>query len=362
MKKHIVILLIYIFLVNILYSSAADTRIVGYYAGNTRPLDSVEVGKLTHLIYCFGKLEGNRFSLRNQSDTVMIHEMVGLKKKYPFLKVMLSLGGWSGCETCSPVFSTDSGRLEFSISVKAISDYFGTDGIDLDWEYPAVKGFPGHPFDAGDKENFTDLLQSLRRTCGDSFQLSFAAGGFSAYIDSSVDWKQAITYVDFINIMTYDLVHGYSTTSGHHTPLYSTSSQLESTDHAVRRLVEYGVPPEKLVIGCAFYGRVFELKENRPFGLYQPCKFLYTYRYYERDKFVSSELGFVLLYDSVAHASYAYNPSRALLATYDDENSVGLKADYTLQNKLGGVMFWQLCDDKPSGGLLDVIYRRLNAR
>ena len=49
------------------------------------------------------------------------------------------------------------------------------------------------------------------------------------------------------------------------------------------------------------------------------------------------------------------SPFVGLLATYDDEQSVGLKTRYALNKNLGGIMFWQLYDDKFARGLLDAI-------
>ena len=92
--------------------------------------------------------------------------MVALKKRNPQLKIILSLGGWGGCETCSDVFSTKKGRKKFSKSAKKLCDYFGTDGIDLDWEYPTISGFPGHPYGPQDKPNFTALIKQLRKKLG----------------------------------------------------------------------------------------------------------------------------------------------------------------------------------------------------
>ena len=63
-----------------------------------------------------------------------IEQMVALKKGHPQLKVMLFLGGWGGCETCTAAFSTAAGRKAFAESVKDISEYFNTDRIDIDWE------------------------------------------------------------------------------------------------------------------------------------------------------------------------------------------------------------------------------------
>jgi chitinase len=281
--------------------------------------------------------------------------MVALKARNPKLKVMLSLGGWGGCEHCSEVFSTEKGRSEFAHSVKVLSNYFHTDGIDLDWEYPAISGFPGHTYRKEDQQNFTLLLKAIREANNTSFQISFAAGGFTSYIDSSINWKAIVPYCNFINIMSYDLVHGYSKVSGHHTPLYSTPKQSESTDHAVQMLLKKGVPANKLVIGAAFYGRFFQIEGDAPVALYQPCHFSHGFS----SKFLADSIcaanGFSVYWDSTASAPYAINQQRHLLATYDDANSITKKTAYAIQHKLGGIMFWQLYDDKFHQGLLDQI-------
>ena len=339
-------------IVNVIQAQSVNFRVVGYYAGRTIAPDSFQVEKLTHLIWCFGHLNGNKLTIANDVDSTIIQQMVALKKRNPKLKVMLSLGGWGGCEHCSEVFSTEEGRKEFAKSAKALNDYFHTDGIDLDWEYPVVKGFPGHRYSPDDKNNFTELVKTLRSTLSTTNEISFAAGGFTSYIDSSIDWKAIMPYIDFINVMSYDLVHGYSTVSGHHTPLYSTPQQMESTDNAVNLLLEKGVPEDKIVIGVAFYGRFFKMTSDGPVDLYQSCKFEHGFSY----KYANDSLsGFTRMWDDMAKAPYAINNERRLLATYDDERSVGLKVRYALRRNLGGIMFWQLYDDKFSGGLLDAI-------
>lgn len=338
-------------------SHRSPFRIIGYYCGPTSTVDSFETEKLTHLIFCFCNLKQNQLHINNATDTATLKKMVALKKQHPQLKVMLSLGGWGGCETCSDVFNTRQGREEFAASVKEITAYFHTDGIDLDWEYPAIKGFPGHRFRPADKKNFTLLLKELRKINGEAFEISFAAGGFSAYIFSAVEWSSILPYVNFINIMSYDLVHGFSTKSGHHTPLYSTKQQLESTDHAVQLLLDKNVPAEKLVIGAAFYGRLFQISAGHKTALYAPCKFSHAFSAKNFTDTISAKNGFTIYWDDEAKAPYAINEKRKLLATYDDERSVALKTKYAVNNNLGGVMFWQMIDDKFHDGLLDVIYK-----
>ncbi|MEO8085554.1 MAG: glycosyl hydrolase family 18 protein [Bacteroidota bacterium] len=336
--------------------SASGFRVVGYYCSTTIPVDSFETDKLTHLIFCFGGLQGNRLIIHSATDSATIKRMVELKAKNPQLKVMLSLGGWGGCETCSDVFNSVAGRKEFAISVKEVSSYFKTDGIDLDWEYPAIKGFPGHTYKPEDRTNFTSLLKELRDENGSEFEISFAAGGFTSYIDSAIAWREVIKYSNFINVMSYDLVHGYSRVSGHHTPLYSTSQQIESTDHAVQMLLKAGVPRGQLVIGAAFYGRFFQIEEGNKVDLYMPCHFVHGFSYKYSNDSLSTGNGFEKKWDDIAKAPYAINAKRRLLATYDDEKSVALKTKYAVENKLGGIMFWQLYDDRFHQGLMETIF------
>ncbi|HEV7781121.1 MAG TPA: glycosyl hydrolase family 18 protein [Chitinophagaceae bacterium] len=330
--------------------------ITGYYAGPPEKLDSFPVGKLTHLVFSFGHLQGNRLHIANAGDTACIKKMVGFKKKYPGLKIILSLGGWGGCADCSPVFATAEGRDQFAASVQGLTNYFKTDGIDLDWEYPAIAGHPGHPYVAADKQNFTLLLKALRKSLGKNKEISFAAGGFNQFIDSSIEWKEAMGIADKVYVMSYDLVHGYSTVSGHHTPLYSTSQQEVSTDNAVKRMLLAGVLSGKIVIGAAFYARMFRVNDTLNNGLYRPGKFYRGISYAHLYDSISVAKGFTHHWDTIANAPYAFNTERKILVTYDDTISVRKKTLYALQKKLGGIMFWQLADDKHSNGLLDAIH------
>ncbi len=334
-----------------------ELAVIAYYAGRTDMVDSFEVEKLTHLIFCFCHLNGNKISVGNARDSATIQRMVALKSRNPRLKVILSLGGWGGCQTCSAVFTTAKGRRQFARSVRNINHYFGTDGIDLDWEYPAIEGFPGHAYSPEDKSAFTSLVKQLRRKLGKQNEISFAAGGFAKFIDSSLEWKKVMQQVDRVNLMSYDLVSGFSAVSGHHTPLYSTPHQKESADNGVQMLLGAGVPANKIVIGAAFYGRFFQVTDTSNNGLYLPGKFDHGFSFRHLSDSLSTANGFVQYWDSVANAPYAFNIQRKLLATYDDSVSVQLKTKYVLKNKLNGIMFWQLLDDKFSGGLLNAIDR-----
>jgi len=336
-------------------SARTELAVIAYYSGNGEAIDSFEVQKLTHIIFSFCHLKGNRLYVNNARDTSTIQKLVSLKRKYPRLKIMLSLGGWGGCEFCSPVFSTREGRKEFSESVKELTDYFHTDGLDLDWEYPAIAGYPGHQYTPGDKFNFTALIKQLRKKLGKYQIISFAAGGFTSYLQNSIEWKKVMRRVDFVNLMSYDLVSGFAIVTGHHTPLYSSTHQMESADRAVNLLEASGVSKRKIVIGAAFYARTWENVQNINNGLYQNGKFKSFIAFHRFDSVLNSHTGFVFYRDTVAHAGYAYNPSQKIFATFDDIQSINAKTKYAMEKGLKGIMFWELSLDKPKGGLLEAI-------
>jgi chitinase len=116
--------------------------IIAYYAGDATGFKQYPTEKLTHIIYSFLHLKGATFAFDKPQDQATVAALVALKAKHPQLKVMLSLGGWTGCETCSQVFSTEQGRTEFAASVKQVLVATHTDGIDLDWEYPPSRARP----------------------------------------------------------------------------------------------------------------------------------------------------------------------------------------------------------------------------
>ena len=337
------------------FAQQKKISVIAYYAGPSYLLDSFQTDKLTEIIFCFAHLKGNELHISNARDSATLEKMVSLKKDNPKLKVVISIGGWGGCATCSDVFSSKKNRKAFAKSVKKITKSFGSDGIDLDWEYPAIEGFPSHRYQPEDKENFTMLVNQLRKKLGKKHEISFASGGFTQYVDESIEWKKVMKKVNRVNLMSYDLVSGYSTVTGNHTPLYATPQQKESADNAITLMLKHGVPADKIVIGAAFYAKVWQDVPDTSFGLYQPGKYKMGVSYRNFDKQLSPDSGFVYHWDSTAQAPYIYNPDQKLFATFDDKKSIELKTKYVIDKGLNGIMFWQLGDDEFRDGLLDEI-------
>ena len=364
MKKINMLILIFLFghLTAVLAQKNKQIDIIAYYTGDDKLINEFEINKLNQIIFSFCHLKEGKLTIDSPKDSLTIKHLVSLKATNPQLKIVLSLGGWGGCEPCSTVFSTAEGRQIFAKSVKEVSTYFKVDGLDLDWEYPAIEGLPEHVFKPTDKPNFTELIKILRSTLGEDYELSFAAGGFQKYLNESIEWKLVIPLVNRVNIMSYDLVNGYSKVTGHHTPLYSTRQNEESVDKAVSYLLKIGIPAKKLIIGGAFYTRSWKNVANVNNGLYQAGEHVEGVPFKNFTSTYTEANGWKYFLDKKAQASYWYNEKEKTFATGDDITSIKAKTEYAKSKKLGGIMFWELVLDTPRHGMINAIYEVKTAK
>ena len=60
---------------------AQKKAVIAYYSGSLEKLDSYNPNDFTHIIYCFGHLEGDQLKLRSAKDTAMIQKMLALNSQ-----------------------------------------------------------------------------------------------------------------------------------------------------------------------------------------------------------------------------------------------------------------------------------------
>ena len=354
MKKNL-----FFFFLFITLSSAAQPKIIAYATGRAETIKQYPVEKLTHIIYSFLKIQNDTLTFRDSTQENTVQQLVALKAANPQLKIMVSVGGWSGCSFCSDLFASDEHRKNFAATTVALFKQYGIDGLDLDWEYPAIEGYPGHKYDAADKDNFTELVKVLRKEMGNDYLLSFAAGSFMQYLQQSINWDAVTPLVDFVNLMTYDLVGGYATVTGHHSLLQDYRPGQESTAKAVNWLLDKNIAANKLIIGAAMYARVWDSVPDIDHGLYQPGKFKQGVAFADFKNYFNDTSGYTYYWDKKAKAPYQYNASKNLFATFDDERSIWEKTKFIRRKKLGGIMFWELAQDAKMEGLVDAMYKGL---
>lgn len=344
-------------------------RIVAYVAGWSIP-PVIHPEKLTHINFAFAHIDGGgnvTFEYPNLASA--LKSLLALKKQNPRLKVIVSVGGWTA-DGFSDVALTDASRNKFARSAVELLREYDVDGIDLDWEYPG-QGVAGIKYRTEDKQNFTLLLKTLRaqldaaskeesRTGRDRYTLTIASADREYFNHTEMD--KLHVYLDWLNIMSYDFFNSLTSTTGHHAGLYASEFAAptdRNADSSVKQHIAAGIPPDKLVLGVAFYGRGFAGVQPPNNGLNQPYKrYDGDHRYADlEDKFIGSR-GFVRYWDERARAPYLWNGASKTFITYDDPQSIRAKADYVRDNRLGGMMFWELSQVR-NDELLDVIVKSL---
>ncbi|HEY7639984.1 MAG TPA: glycoside hydrolase family 18 protein [Steroidobacteraceae bacterium] len=332
----------------------AQQRVVAYITGWTTPPE-IAAAKLTHINFAFGKIDATgQVVLPHAGIPSQLAHLRSLKQKNPQLKILLSVGGWEAEGFSDAALSAES-RAKFARSVVALLREHSLDGVDLDWEYPgqSVAGIKSRP---EDKQNFTALLREMRAQLGDRYLLTIASADREYFDFTEMD--RVHVYLDWINVMSYDFFNSLTPTTGHHAGLYASefaAPRDRNADASVRQHLAAGIPAEKIVLGVAFYGRGFAGVAPLHHGLNQAYeRFEAAHPYSELvEKFINRD-GFVREWDVKAQAPFLWNAQKRAFITYDDPQSIAIKAQYVREHHLGGMMFWELSQDS-SGALLDAI-------
>ncbi|KXF82131.1 glycosyl hydrolase family 18 protein [Enterovibrio coralii] len=422
------------------YTTPANTVVGAYFVewgvyGRKFPVDKIPAQNLTHIIYGFVPICGNNPSLAagplgaleracagTQDYEVVIHDpwaavqmphpqsgqtfsssykgtygqIMALKQRYPDLKILPSIGGW----TLSDPFYEFGDKAKRDIFVASVKKFLQTwkfyDGVDIDWEYPGGQGANpnlGDPSTDGDTyailmQDLRAMLDELTAETGRTYELTSAVGvGYDKIED--VNYVDAVPYMDYIFAMTYDFYGGWSNVVGHQAALYCgehmsaeqcagtgldengepRKGPAYTTANGVDLLLAKGVPPEKLVIGAAMYGRgwtgVTEASMSDPTnpmtgvgngkvaGSWEDGVIDYKdiVTKYENNP------GVVLGYDALAEAPWAWDPSNGDLVTYDNKRSVMAKGAYVRQNNFAGLFAWEI--DADNGDILNAMQESL---
>jgi chitinase len=291
---------------------------------------------VTHINYAFGHVN-NEFNGVDISNEERLKSIVDLKRQKPELTVMLSIGGWTSGHF-SEMAAGETNRLAFAADCQRVVEEFGLDGIDMDWEYPTSSAarISSSP---DDTKNFTLLMRDIRQAIGNDKLLTFASEAGANY----VDFKAVDQYVDFVNIMTYDM----DSPPYHHAGLYrSESTKYLSVEEAVDAHIRAGIPAHKLTLGMPFYGRGQILGES-------------NYTIY-RD--IIKLTGYTANWDSIAQAPYLTDAGGKFVCTYETGQSIAIKCEYLKEKGMLGAMYWEYSCDDEEGTLRKAVYEGVTGK
>ena len=342
-----------------LCSDIGQTPIVlAYFTEYTEVLP--EPTLLTHINYAHGRFKnpktGDGGIVITESKQAPISKVVALKSKNPKLKVLLMIGGWGAHADGFSMMARDAGkRTAFCQSVKSLLDKHQLDGVDIDWEYPTQSADNETGCDPKDTQNFNLVLQELRETLGTTKIISFASSSSAKY----VDWKTAMKYLDYVNVMTYDMG---AAPNGHNSPLHKSSRfSHRSWDESIEAHVQGGVPKNRQVMGIPFYGKA----EKSPA---EGTKiFEYSVKYYEIPDILSKGVyrskplvrAVKRQWDATSMVPFLVDDSGKNVLSYDDPESVEVKGMYIMAMGMLGGMFWEYRYDTADHALLIPLVKAL---
>lgn len=298
-----------------------------------------DIERLDILNIGFGVLEDGHISLKNLTNIQYIKEIRKVNNK---LKIYLSLANGENSKF-GEVTRTEQGIKRIVDSIIQIIKEWDFDGIDLDWEYPDGPE---------ERKNHTRLLKALREGLdanpyGKYRSLSIAAGSKSWYFDIT-ELSRSVVYLDYVNLMTYDINAGAEVTMHHTCPTKMATDLIEegSVEENIEVFLKNGVPKEKLIIGAAFYSRQWRGVENKNNGLHSyagtPSDYGPGYTHLV-NQYINKN-GYIRYWDKEAHAPYLFNGHNFI--TYDDEESLRYKCELVKKWKIAGIMAWEYTYDE----------------
>jgi chitinase len=330
--------------------SRPSKTVIGYYRTSNRAvLDhaGIEYGYLTHIAHAFAwpDASGNLVV-----PSGFLYPELNAAAHAAGVKIIVSLGGWGNCDGFPGMASTATNRARFIGQLVDFCETNAYDGVDLDWE------FVSNATEEADFVLFVEALGAALKAQSPPLILT-AAVPSGDYYGRWIDYERLADDFDFVGFMTYDYHGEWSDHSGHNSPLYTPSGDncgsLDST-------FAYGrsrqVPPGKLLVGLAFFGRSFDCG-----GMGLPFTTSRGWDYSEIMDLPSSE--WTRIWDAEAQVPYMRMTDGSMVISYDDMSSIGLKCQYVKDKASAGVIIWELGCDRRAGSseLLEVVGRSFGA-
>lgn len=319
------------------------------------------------LYYAFATIDAEgRCTLANED---ILPEIMDLKKDN--VRIVLCINGVStqASKAFKTITSDDNLRAKFIDNMMNLVEKYNFDGIDIDWESTSECKVVA--------SNMNVLMKELREEMterqdpgGTPYFLSAAVPGTSWGVtgDSGskrFDLATLNQYVDYINMMSYDLNNTTKTT--HLSSLYSSSNDGGygfGCFYGTNLFTREGLSKEKIIIGSAGYGKAYRVTGTSTNSNYPGLGVsgsLIKIDYVSSGSFASGTLygnaiiellnsGNFVEYKEYNNSgklvgSYLYDSKNEVFVTYDSKDVFAAKYQYAASTKGMGIMCWSYTED-----------------
>ncbi|VEU22845.1 DEKNAAC103920 [Brettanomyces naardenensis] len=269
----------------------------------------------------------------------LLGQLSQVKGLNPNLRISLSIGGAETTGVFDRITKSHHRMTRFVDNVADFVQFYGFDGVDIDWEYP----------DSSATDRLTQLmrllktkLDSMPANC-DNYSLTVALPSYVFMLDN-YDLDELSGLVTYFNIMGYDMSGIWSKRAEFQSHLFkdSNTGSDSSVNHTIHYLLnDRKVDPAKLVLGMPAYGRTFNA--DKLYGEADACAELEGIKQEREECIVPySKLppkGYTEVYDDETGACYATNYKDGIIV-YDNAESARLKARYVKEYGLAGGVWW----------------------
>jgi len=184
--------------------------------------------------------------------------------------------------------------------------------------------------------------------------LTIAIGAAPRHL-AAIDWPRVHRLVNAVNLMSYSFYGQWDAVSNHNAPLFPSANATQpgySCAEAVQALLQYGVPPAKINLGLAFYGRSYRTAgvaglHVQTIGEPDTDHFArngVTPLYFEIAAHLQQGV-YAQYWDDTALVPYLVGANTPSFVSFDDERSIALKAHYARLYALRGVVIWDISGD-----------------
>ncbi|THC90472.1 hypothetical protein EYZ11_010063 [Aspergillus tanneri] len=340
------------------------TRVVGYFEGwaSRRPCndfwpEQIPLGVYSHINFAFATIKPDTYEVlpSDNRDVKLYERLVALKKYDKDMKIFIALGGWTfndpgpTATIFSDLAASEEKQKKFFKSLVSFMSTYGFDGVDLDWEYPEDIDRNGRP---QDYKNFPKFMANLKKTLNQTpgrNELSITLPASYWYLQH-FDLKALSKHITFFNIMSYDM-HGTWDQGNKWTGSYlNAHTNLTEIKNSLDLLWRNDVDGGQVVMGLAFYGRAYTVKGCMDPGCVYASGGTAGVCSHEAGVLLNNEIVEIIREKDLKPKLYKDAAVKVVhwddqWVSYDDRETLGIKAEFARTQCLSGVMVWAISHD-----------------